>query len=404
MEHARRHTIAMGLVTALVGFASSFAVVLAGLRAAGATPDQAASGLAVLCIVQALGMLWLTWRHRTPLTLAWSTPGAALLASQGAVDGGWTAAIGAFMLVGVLIVATGLIRPLARLIGLIPPAIAQAMLAGILLPLCLAPFTALTGQPWLVGALIVVWLVMQRLAPRWATPLAFGLALVTMVVTTATDGGVPFAAPSLAWTTPSLTWGAMLGLAIPLYVVTMASQNVPGAAVLKAAGYEAPWKETMLVTGVGTIAGAGFGGHAVNLAAITAALPASPESHPDPRRRWIATATAGWAYLGIAAIAATLTALVEAAPAGLLEAVAGLALLGTFASSVSGSFADPSDRLPAAVTLLLAASGVAIAGIGSAFWALLIGLGLRRMLTIRPRSTPTASASGNVHSVTSQRQ
>ncbi|WP_084125080.1 benzoate/H(+) symporter BenE family transporter [Demequina sp. NBRC 110054] len=396
MEHARRHTIAMGLVTALVGFASSFAVVLAGLRNAGATPDQAASGLAALCIVQALGMLWLTWRHRTPLTLAWSTPGAALLASQGAADGGWPAAIGAFLLVGALIVATGLIRPLGRLIGRIPTSIAQAMLAGILLPLCLAPFTALTGQPWLVGALIVVWVVMQRFAPRWATPLAFGLAVAIMITSTATDGGVPVAAPVLTWTSPSLTWGAILGIALPLYVVTMASQNVPGAAVLKAAGYEAPWKETMVVTGVGTIAGAGFGGHAINLAAITAALPASPESHPDPRRRWIATATAGWAYLGIAAIAATLTALVEAAPAGLLEAVAGLALLGTFASSVSGAFAVPDDRIPAAITLLLGASGVALAGIGSAFWALLVGLGLRWMMTRREPSTSGKEAAESV--------
>ncbi|MDN4473901.1 benzoate/H(+) symporter BenE family transporter [Demequina zhanjiangensis] len=391
MEHARRHTIAMGLVTALVGFTSSFAVVLAGLRAVGATPAQAASGLAALCVTQALGMLWLSWRYRTPLTLAWSTPGAALLASQGAVDGGWPAAVGAFLLVGILILATGLLTPLGRLIGLIPPSIAQAMLAGVLLPLCLAPFTSLADRPWLVGALIVVWLVTQRVASRWATPLTFGVAVVMMVVAATRDGGVPVAAPTLELTAPTFTWGAMLGLAIPLYIVTMASQNVPGVAVLRAAGYETPWKPSMIVTGIGSLAGAGFGGHAINLAAITAALPASPESHPDPKRRWVATATAGWAYLAIAVVAASLTALVDAAPAGLLEAVAGLALLATFASSVSGSMADADDRVPAAITLLLAASGVAILGIGSAFWALLLGLGVRWLLRRRAPLTPEAS-------------
>ncbi|WNM24517.1 benzoate/H(+) symporter BenE family transporter [Demequina capsici] len=394
MEHPRRHTIAMGLVTALVGFTSSFAVVLAGLRGVGATPEQAASGLAILCITQALGMLWLTWRYRAPLTLAWSTPGAALLASQGAVAGGWPAAVGAFLVVGVLIVATGLVRPLGRLIGMIPPTIAQAMLAGILFPLCLAPFASLADQPWLVGALILVWILMQRLAARWATPVTFGVALVIMIAATARSGGAALTAPALALTAPALTWAGVLGIAVPLYVVTMASQNVPGVAVLKAAGYETPWKETMLVTGAGTLASAGFGGHAINLAAITAALPASPESHPEPQRRWVATATAGWAYLGIAVVAATLTALVDAAPAGLLESVAGLALLGTFATSASGAMTEARDRVPAAITLLLAASGVAIVGIGSAFWALLVGLAVRRILQPRAAAVPAPAERG----------
>ncbi len=396
MEHSSRHAVAMGLVTALVGFTSSFAVVLAGLRAVGATPAEAASGLAALCVTQALGMLWLSWRYRTPLTLAWSTPGAALLASQGAVDGGWPAAVGAFLLVGVLILATGLIAPLGRLISLIPPSIAQAMLGGVLLPLCLAPFTSLADQPWLVGGLIAVWLLMQLFAPRWATPLTFGVAVAMMIVAAARDGGVPLSAPTLSVTAPTLTWGAALGLAVPLYIVTMASQNVPGVAVLRAAGYETPWRPSMIVTGLGTVAGAGLGGHAINLAAITAALPASPESHPDPRRRWIATHTAGWAYLAIAAVAASLTALTDAAPAGLLEAVAGLALLATFASSVSGAMADADERLPAAITLLLAASGVAIVGIGSAFWALLLGLGVRWLLRQRraPEPRPASHPDG----------
>lgn len=383
MEHRYRHTVAIGLVTALVGFASSFAVVLAGLKAVGATDAQAASGLAALCVTQALGMLWLSWRYRTPLTLAWSTPGAALLATQGYVEGGWPAAVGAFALTGALIVATGLIAPLGRLVASIPTPIGQAMLAGVLVPLCLAPFASLADQPWLVGALILTWVVLQAAAPRWATPGTFALALVMMVVATARSGDLASAIPSLTLTSPTLSLGSVLGLAVPLYIVTMASQNVPGVAVLRAAGYGTPWRPAMVVTGLGTLVGAPFGGHAINLAAITAALPASPESHPDKARRWVATATAGVAYLGIATIAATLTALVAAAPAGLLEAVAGLALLTTFAASTSGALAQPDDRIPAAITLLLAASGVAIAGIGSAFWALASGLAVRWLLRRR---------------------
>lgn len=375
--------VATGIVTALVGFTSSFAVVLAGLGAVGATDAQAASGLAVLCVLQGLGMLWLTWRFKTPLTLAWSTPGAALLATQGYVAGGWPAAIGAFLVTGALIVATGLWGWLGRVIAAIPAPIAQAMLAGVLVTLCLEPFKALAVSPWLVAPLILLWLVMQRVSQRWATPAAFGLALVFMIVAALQGDGIPVAAPHLTFTAPAFTWAGIVGLALPLYVVTMASQNVPGVAVLGAAGYTVPWRETMVVTGVTTMAGAPSGGHALNLAAITAALPASPESHPDPARRWIATATAGWAYIAMAAGAASLTALVAVAPAGLVESVAGLALLGTLASALAGALKQASDRIPAVATMLLAASGVSVLGVGSAFWALVVGLAARWLL--RPR-------------------
>ena len=377
--------VSIGIVTALVGFTSSFAVVLAGLRGVGANTAQAASGLAILCLLQGVGMLWLTWRHRTPLTLAWSTPGAALLATQGYVNGGWPAAVGAFLVTGALIVATGLWGRLGRLIAAIPTPIAQAMLAGVLVTLCLEPFKMLAVSPWLVAPLIVVWVVMQRISQRWATPAAFAVALAIMLVAAVRDGGIPVVLPHLSLTAPSFTWSAVLGLALPLYVVTMASQNVPGVAVLRAAGYSVPWRETMLVTGVTTMAGATAGGHALNLAAITAALPASPESHPDPKRRWIATATTGWAYLAIAAGAASLTALVAIAPAGIVESVAGLALLATLATALGGALREPGDRIPAVMTMLLAASGVSVFGVGAAFWALLVGLAARRVLGGRPR-------------------
>ncbi|HEX6450090.1 MAG TPA: benzoate/H(+) symporter BenE family transporter [Trebonia sp.] len=374
-----------GILTALVGFTSSFAVVLTGLRAVGATPGQAASGLLAVCVTQALGMLWLARRHRIPLTLAWSTPGAALLASTGAVRGGWPAAVGAFLVVGALIVVTGVWRRLGRLIAAIPAPIAQAMLAGVVLELCLAPARGFAAHPWEVGPIVLTWLVLLRLARKWAVPAAFGVTLVVVGIDVASRGGWHGTIlPHLDWTAPSLTWASLLGLALPLYVVTMAGQNVPGVAIMSSYGYEVPWRETMTVTGLGTAAGALAGGHAINLAAITASLAASPDAHPDPRRRWVASVTAGWAYLVLALLSAALTALVSAAPPDVTGAVAGLALLGTLAGSLAAALRAERDREAAAITFVVAASGMTVGGIGAAFWALAAGLLVRGVLTARP--------------------
>ncbi|GIG40745.1 benzoate/H(+) symporter BenE family transporter [Cellulomonas phragmiteti] len=365
----------VGLVTALVGFTSSFAVVLAGLRAVGADARAATSGLVVLCAVQGLVTIVLSQRHRVPLTSAWSTPGAALLVATGAVAGGWPAAVGAFLVCGALLVLTALWRPLGRLVAAIPAPLAQAMLAGVLLTLCLAPVRALVATPLLVAPVVLLWLVLLRVAPRWAAPAAFALALVVAVVVATADGRPPaLVAPLVELTVPVLTPAALVGVAVPLYLVTMASQNVPGAAVVASAGYTVPWREALLLTGVGTMAGAPAGGHAVNLAAITAALPASSDAHPDPDRRWLASRTAGVCYLVLAALAPTLTALVDAAPAGLVEAVAGLALLPALGAALTVAVAAADRRVPALVTFLLAASSVTIAGVGSAFWGLAAGL------------------------------
>lgn len=373
MEH--RHAWLAGVTAALVGFASSFAVVLAGLRAVGATPAQAASGLVVLCVTQALGMLYLAHRCRMPVTLAWSTPGAALLATSGGVAGGWSVAVGAFVVVGLLVLATALWPLLGNAVGAIPRPIAQAMLAGVLFSLCLAPVRALADAPAWVVPLVVTWLVLLRLAPAWSAPGVFALALV--LVGTRVDWARVSAAdllPRLELVAPELTTTGILGLALPLYLVTMASQNVPGAAVLGSFGYAVPWRRTLGVTGLGTVAGALAGGHGINLAAITAALAASPDAHHDPAQRWRATAAAGWAYLVLAGLTATLTLLISAARPGILEAVAGLALLATFGSAMAAATDDQHARVPAATTFLIAASGTTIAGVGAAFWALAGGL------------------------------
>jgi benzoate membrane transport protein len=252
MEQASRsQPVLAGILTALVGFTSSFAVFLAGLRAVGASPAEAASGLLAVCATMALGMLWLARRHRIPLTLAWSTPGAALLASTGIVRGGWPAAVGAFLVVGALIIVTGLWSRLGRAIAAIPAPIAQAMLAGVVLELCLAPVRGLAAHPWEVGPILLTWLLLLRVARKWAVPGAFAVTLVVVGIEVAGHGGLHgVLVPHLAWTTPAFTWAGVLGLALPLYVVTMAGQNVPGVAIMSSYGYAVPWRETMAVTGI----------------------------------------------------------------------------------------------------------------------------------------------------------
>lgn len=378
--------VSAGIVTALVGFTSSFAVVLTGLTAVGADSAEAASGLLILCVTQALGMLWLSRRYRMPITLAWSTPGAALLAGAGTVGGGWPAAVGAFAIVGVAILLTGLWPRLGRMIAAIPSALAQAMLAGVLLPLCLAPVLALRDAPLAVAPVVLVWLVLQRYSTRWAVPAAFAAAGVVIAVSLVVGKvGLDASAllPELVLTTPTWSWQALIGIAVPLYIVTMASQNIPGTAVMKSFGYEVPWRPAMLVTGIGTLMGAPAGGHAINLAAISAALSAAPTAHPDPRKRWRAAFTAGWAYLVLAACSAAVAALIAAAPVGVVETVAGLALLATLGGALASALADIREREGAVVTFLIAASGVSVLGIGSAFWALIAGLIVRTALHFR---------------------
>jgi benzoate membrane transport protein len=389
MEDVGRPVLA-GIVTALVGFTCTFTVVLTGLRDVGASPDQAACGLFSLCVTMALGILWLARRHRIPILLAWSTPGAALLASTGHVHGGWPAAIGAFLVVGALIVITSLWPRLGSLIAAIPAPIAQAMLAGVVLGLCLVPVRGVAAHPWLVGPALLTWAVMLRFARQWAVPAAFAVTILVIGVAATRHGGLHGAIlPHLTWTTPTLTWASLLSLAIPLYVVTMAGQNVPGTAVLSSYGYQVPWRETMAVTGIGSTVSALGGGHAVNLAAITAGMTASPDVDPDPRRRWIASYTAGWAYLVLALFSTALATFISVAPPDVAGAVAGLALLGTLSSSLASALSVTEGREAAAITFVIAASGLTFLEIGAAFWALAAGLLVNAVLPRpRPRQAP----------------
>lgn len=375
--------ITAGVVTALVGFTSSFAVVLTGLAAVGASTAQAVSGLLALCVTMGLACIVLSVRYRMPITSAWSTPGAALLVATGTVEGGWRAAVGAFLLVAALIVLTGLWPSLGRLIARIPPSLAQAMLAGVLLPLCLAPLEGIALNPWGVIPVVLTWLIAVRFTPRWAVPLAFVAAAIVIAVNLS-GVGVPFDAaallPRIEVVTPTFTWAAVVGIALPLFLVTMASQNVPGVAIMQSFGYNVPWRPAMVVTGIGTALAAPAGGHAINLAAISAALAACPNADPDAKRRWIAGATTGVGYLVLGACSAAFAVLVGLAPVGVIAAVAGLALFAAFGAAVQQAVADPEERIPAVVTFLTAASGLAFFGISAAFWALAVGIVVRLVM------------------------
>ncbi|WP_309708372.1 benzoate/H(+) symporter BenE family transporter [Pseudolysinimonas sp.] len=363
-----------GLVAGVTGFASSFALLIAGLRNVGATDYQAASGLLVLCVVPGLITVVLSTMYRIPISVVWSTPAAALLlASEGTDD--FRSAAGAFLLCGVLLVITGLWPWLARTVTRIPKPIASAMLAGILFPICLAPVTASVQEPLLALPIVLTWLVLAKLAPRLAVPAA---VVVTVVVVVLSSSGVDLsgarALPVLAPVVPRLDLAVVLGLGIPIYLVTMAGQNVPGFAVLRTFGYEhAPARAIFLSTGAGNLVAAPFGGISLNLAAMTAAMAAGPDAHPDREKRWVAAVAAGGSLAVLGLLSGAATVLVAASPPILITAVAGLALLGALVAAVTAALEEPAHRLVAIVTFLVAVSGVSIAGIGSAFWALLVG-------------------------------
>ena len=372
--------IAAGLLAAFVGFASSFAVVLQGLTSVGASPAQAASGLMALCVAMGLAGIVLSLRFRMPISVAWSTPGAALLATTGAVEGGFAAATGAFLLTGALLVLAGLWKPLGRWVGAIPPALANAMLAGILLVLCLAPARAVAEAP-VAGLLIVIaWAVTARINRLLAVPAAV-LVMVLLIAATVTlpEGWAVTAWPAPVLTMPVLTIPAVIGIALPLFIVTMASQNIPGMAVLNANGYRPAPGPLFTGTGLFSLAAAPFGAHAVNLAAITAALCAGPDAHTDPKKRWIAAVIAGAGYVVFGLFAGLAAAFVSAAPPVLIQAVAGLALLGSFANALLAALSNAQDREAATITFLVAGSGLAFLGVGAAFWGLLAGLALRAL-------------------------
>ena len=361
------------LIATVAGFGGTLPVVLAAADAVGATPAQASSWVSGLAIATALSALWLSVRYRMPIITAWSTPGAALIASTSGVPG-IGAAVGAFVLAAVLILLTAAVRPLARLIEKIPAGIAAAMLAGILLRIVVAMIEHVPGAPLLVLPLIALFLVVRILVPTLASLIVLAAGALIAV-----GLGLVKPIPALGLSRPELimpTWdvATLVGLGVPLYLVTMASQNLPGFAVLRASGYEPPTQPVLAVTGAASLGTAFLGAHTSNLAAISAALCTGPEAHPDPAERWKAGIFfAVWWGL-IALFGASLVGLFGALPPALLATVAGTALLGSMAGAMGAALSADQDRFAAAGTLAVTASGITLMGVGSAFWGLVFGL------------------------------
>jgi benzoate membrane transport protein len=374
--------ISAALVASLVGFGSTVALVLSAALALGATPAQTASWLLAVSLAKAIGSAALSWTTRIPVVLAWSTPGAALIAATSGTT--MPEAVAAFLIAGLLVVLTGAIKPLGRLVAMIPDGVAAAMLAGVLLPFCLKGALTLQAAPTLILPMVAVFLAVRLANPALAVLAALGLGLALAFGTGAAslpDLTLPL--PALTLIAPELDLATLLGLGVPIYLVTMASQNLPGFAVLRAAGYEPPVRPALLVTGGLSALIAPFGGHMVNMAAITAAICLGDDVHPDRAQRWkVGLAYAGfWVLLGL--LAPVIITLLAALPPEVMVALVGLALLSPLMGALSGAFAQPDQRFAATLTLAVTASGVAAFGIGAAFWGLLAGIGVQLLERLR---------------------
>ena len=366
--------IVAGFVAVLVGFASSVAIVFQAAAAAGASPEVTASWVGILGFAMGVSCIGFSWYYKAPILTAWSTPGAALLATS--LQGVSLAeAVGVFMFSAVLTTALGLSGWFDKLTRKIPLPIAAAMLAGIMLKFGLDIFTSLRTSPALVLLMIVVFLLAKKMWPRYAVPLVLLAGILFCFSQQQLDfSKVELSLVQLVWVAPAWSWSAILGVGIPLFVVTMTSQNIPGLAVLRSSGYQTPVSPLLSWTGLITLVSAPFGNFSINLAAITAAICSGPEAHPDPAKRYTAGIAAGVFYLITGLAGATVVALFAAFPAELIATVAGLALLGTIAANLATATVDTTHRDAAILTLLITASGVSFFGIASAFWGLVAGL------------------------------
>lgn len=365
--------IVAALVAALVGFGSTIALVLAAAAAVGASPAQTVSWVLAVSLAKAVGSAGLSLWARVPVVLAWSTPGAALIAATTGI--GIEQAAGAFVFAGGLIALTGLIGPLERLVARIPDGIAAGMLAGVLLPFCLKLAPAAVAQPGLVLPMAAAF----GLVRLWNPALAV-LAALALGVALAWSGGQflwpagPIAVPALVFVRPDFDPAVLVGLGLPLYLVTMASQNLPGFATLRAAGYAPPVRAALTATGLLSVAGALFGAHPVNMAAITAAICLGQDVHPDRARRWVVGLAYGAAWVALGLSASVVIAAIGALPPALIAAAVALALLGPLTGALTGAFAAAPQRFAAVVTVTVSASGIAVLGVGAAFWGLMAGL------------------------------
>lgn len=377
--------IVAGFVTVLVGFASSAVIVFQAARSLGASPDEISSWIWALGLGMGVTCIGLSLRYRVPVVTAWSTPGAAMLITT--TSGlPLSQAIGAFALSALLILIAGFSGWFERGMRKIPLSLASGMLAGVLLRFGLDAFVAMQTQLAMALAMLVVYLIGRRWFPRYAViaTLLVGIAIAAGMGSLHL-GGVHLQLARPIFIMPTLSLAAVFGIALPLFIVTMASQNVPGVAVIRASGYEVPISPVIGWLGAVNAVLAPFGAYALNLAAITAAICMGREAHEDPSRRYMAAVFAGIFYLIVGLFGATIAALFAAFPKELVMAIAGIALFGTIGNSLAAALREEQDREPALITFLVTASGLTLGGIGSAFWGLLAGVAVLLVLR-RPKS------------------
>lgn len=368
-------TLTAGSITALVGVVSSAAIVFQAARALGADPAETASWILALGVGIGLTSIALSWHYRAPVVLAWSTPGAALLATSGhgisMAEG-----VGAFLLAAALSVLVGVTGWFEKAVNLIPASIAAALLGGVLLRFGLDLFTTMQERFWLVGAMLLGYVLGKRFLPRYAVLIALVVGVAGAVGTgSLRAGGIDLALAAPAWTWPSWSVHSVVGIAIPLFVISTTSQNLPGVVTLRAHGYTTPISPVLSWTGLVNVVLAPLGCFGINLAAITAALAMGPEAHEDPAQRYKAAIASGawWVLIGV--FGATLASLIAAFPVALVTALAGIGLLDTIGSSLAKATESAEGRLPALIAFLVTASDVTAFGIASVFWGLVAGIG-----------------------------
>lgn len=367
--------VVSAFVAALVGFGGTLALVLAAAGAVGATPVEASSWVAALCLAVAASSIALSVHHRMPIITAWSTPGAALIAGFGGGIG-MEAAAGAFLVAGGLMMLCAAIRPLGTAVARLPGGVAAAMLAGVLVRFVMALAEQAKSAPGLVLPVIAVFLLVRRLQQNWAVP----AALVAGIAGAAASGSMA-ALPALefsalAWITPRFDAGVIIGLGLPLFLVTLASQNLPGFAVLTASGYVPPVRSILAITGLASVMGAPFGAHATNLAAITAALCTGPDTDPDKRTRWRAGVVYGGFYVALAAAGASLVGVFAALPGALVATIAGVALLSPLTGALTAALSEERHRIAAVATFATTGSGISALGLAAPVWGLAAGLAI----------------------------
>lgn len=366
-------TVLSGFVAVLVGYASSAAIIWQAAVAAGATTGQIAGWMTALGIAMGVSTLALSVWYRAPILTAWSTPGAALLVTglQGVTI---QDATGVFIVANALIVLCGVTGLFARLMQIIPHSLASAMLAGILLRFGLQAFNSLNNELLLCGSMLLAWLVLKVVAPRYAVIAAMlvgtAIALLKGDIVTYNINLSPVMPEFI---TPHFSLAHSISIALPFFLVTMASQNAPGIATMKASGYSLPVSPLIVFTGLLALLFSPFGVYSICIAAITAAICQSPEAHPDAKRRWLAAASAGVFYLLAGVFGGSVTGLMAALPVSWIQMLAGLALLGTISGSLYQALLHEAERDAAIVTFLVTASGLTLMGIGSAFWGLIAG-------------------------------